>query len=215
MTNTNASSYQHLLRNNKTWVDSKTNNDPTYFNDLSKGQSPEFLYIGCSDSRLPINMMTNTDPGHIFLHRNIANMVHQNDANLESVLEYAIHSLHVKTIIVAGHHKCGGVAAALGPKTEGVIEDWIRPIRSVYADNKKELDEHACTADRLSELNVIAQIKSLTQTRPFLKALSTKNAPNLVGWVLQLETGLIKDIPLPLDEWKKDEILPQTFVNTP
>jgi carbonic anhydrase len=215
MENLKKYSYQNLLANNKNWAAKKTNASPTYFPNLAKGQSPEFLYIGCSDSRLPINVMTNTDPGHIFLHRNIANMVHQHDTNLESVLEYAIHSLHVKTIIVAGHHKCGGVAAALGPKTEGVIEDWIAPIRSVYANNKKELDEHICTADRLSELNVIAQIKSLTQTRPFLKALSTKNTPNLVGWVLQLETGLIKDIPLPLDEWKKDEILPQTFVNTP
>ena len=133
-------SYLRLLENNKNWVKEQLNLDPTYFEKLSKGQSPEYLWIGCSDSRVPANQITGTEPGEVFVHRNIANMVVHSDMNMLSVLSYAVEVLKVKHIIVCGHYGCGGVIAAMKNQQFGLIDNWLRHIKDVYRYHHVELD---------------------------------------------------------------------------
>jgi carbonic anhydrase len=151
-------SYQKLLSNNKAWANEKTRVEPDFFDKLSKGQTPEYLWIGCSDSRVPANEITGTNPGEIFVHRNIANMVIHSDMNMLSVLSYAVEVLKVKHIIVCGHYGCGGVIAAMGNKQFGLIDNWLRHIKDVYRLHQSELDAITDTEERgrkLVELNVI------------------------------------------------------------
>jgi carbonic anhydrase len=190
-------SYDKLLLENKAWAAEKIQNDPNYFTKLSGIQTPEFLWIGCSDSRVPANEITGTAPGEIFVHRNIANMVVHTDVNLLSVLEYAVKFLQVKHVIVCGHYGCGGVKASMAQHNLGIINKWIMHIKDVQRIHMEELqaigDEDART-NRLVELNVIEQVTNLAKTSIIQKAWKDRQGPHLHGWVYGLENGLIKPI---------------------
>jgi len=190
-------SYDKLLLENKAWAAERVQNDPNYFKKLSGIQTPEFLWIGCSDSRVPANEITGTAPGEIFVHRNIANMVVHTDVNLLSVLEYAVKFLKVKHVIVCGHYGCGGVKASMAQHNLGIINKWIMHIKDVQRIHAEELqaigDEEART-NRLVELNVIEQVTNLAKTSVIQKAWKDREGPHLHGWVYGLENGLIKPI---------------------
>ena len=190
-------SYNKLLENNKAWALLKRNNDPGYFEELAQGQNPEYLWIGCSDSRVPSNQITGTKPGEMFVHRNIANMVVHSDMNLLSVLSYAVDVLKVKHIIVCGHYGCGGVLAAMGNKQYGLIDNWLRHIKDVYRYHHTELDaieDKELRARRFVELNVIEQVHDLGKTSIVQNAWKKKIPLHIHGWVYGLEDGIIKDL---------------------
>ncbi len=191
-------SYQKLLLENKAWAAEKISADPDYFNRLSNVQKPEFLWIGCSDSRVPANEITNTQPGEIFVHRNIANMVIHTDVNLLSVLDYAVNYLHVKHVIVCGHYGCGGVKASMtNSDYKAMLNMWLRAIKDVYRHNREELDaieNMEQRADRLAELNVMEQVVRLSQTTIIQTAWKNGNAPHLHGWVYDLKDGVINPV---------------------
>ena len=190
-------SYKKLLENNKNWVANKLAIDPTYFDKLANSQNPEYLWIGCSDSRVPANQITGTLPGDIFVHRNIANMVVHSDMNMLSVLSYAVEVLKVKHIIVCGHYGCGGVIAAMGNKQVGLIDNWLRHIKDVYRYHHKELDQiESLTqrARRFVELNVIEQVHDLGKTSIVQNAWIKKQPLHIHGWVYDINDGIIKDL---------------------
>lgn len=190
-------SYQKLLLENKAWAKEKVMQDPAFFTRLMHLQTPEFLWIGCSDSRVPANEITGTQPGEIFVHRNIANMVVHTDLNLLSVLEYAVNQLKVKHIIVCGHYGCGGVRAAMGHHSLGIINKWLRNIKDVYRFHREELDaisDDDQRANRLTELNVQEQIMNLAKTSIIQSAWKHEQRPHLHGWVYALSDGLIKPV---------------------
>ncbi|WP_341525294.1 carbonic anhydrase [Nostoc sp. UHCC 0302] len=194
-----------VLENNQAWVAEKLAIDPTYFEKLAHGQKPPFLYIGCSDSRLPLTNFTRTEPGELFVHRNIANQVSLTDINFLAVLEYAIAHLHIKHIIVCGHYDCGGIKAALEGITTGIIDNWVNPIRELYFQKQDEIDALPTRKERLNrlaEINVLAQVKNLYQTSIMRKALHNQNAPTVHGWVLDINTGLIKDLNISTVQWQ-------------
>lgn len=175
---------------------SKKFDDPEYFKKLALGQKPDYLWIGCSDSRVPANEVTNTESGDIFVHRNIANVVVHTDMNLLSVLEYAVNVLKVKHIIVCGHYGCGGVRASMGHELHGFVDSWLSNIKDVYHKHEKELEaitDFDKRADRLTELNVIEQVRNLAKTSVVQKAW--KDRPlHLHGWVYGINSGLITDL---------------------
>ena len=188
--------YEKLLKGNRIYAETMAFQDPEYFNKLSKGQKPDFLWIGCSDSRVPANQITNTASGEIFVHRNVANLVVHTDTNLLSVLEYAVVYLGVKHIIVCGHYGCGGVAASMTNTYHGYVDNWLRNIKDVYHKNKQELDAIENQRDRenrLTELNVIEQVRNLAKTTIVQKAWSERKL-HLHGWVYGLHDGLVKDL---------------------
>ena len=190
-------SYKQLLENNKQWVASQLAKDPVYFEKLANSQNPEYLWIGCSDSRVPANQITGTLPGDIFVHRNIANMVIHSDMNMLSVLSYAVEVLKVKHIIVCGHYGCGGVLAAMENKQLGLIDNWLRHIKDVYRLHFKELDAISNTkdrADRLVELNVIEQVQDLGKTSIVQNAWKREQPLHIHGWVYDVKDGIIKDL---------------------
>ena len=176
--------YEKLLLQNKAWSEEKIHQDKDFFNRLSHQQKPKFLWIGCSDSRVPANEITGTDPGEVFVHRNIANMVVHTDLNLLSVLQYAVEVLEVDHIIVCGHYGCGGVEAALGNKSFGLINKWLRNIKEVYKDR----------VDRLVELNVLEQCQDLIKTSILQKSWQNRKSPEIHGWVYGLTNGLVKEL---------------------
>ncbi|MCA9570974.1 MAG: carbonic anhydrase [Myxococcales bacterium] len=190
--------YRRLLLANRIWAREKLDLDEHYFEGLAKGQSPDFLWIGCSDSRVPPDEVTGTGPGEIFAHRNIANVVSYSDVNFLSVLEYAVDALKVKHIIVCGHYGCGGVKAAMGHSRPGsFLYKWLYKIKSVYKDHKSELDLYTDEKrrwDRLVELNVMEQVQNLARTSIVQKAWHDDKRPVLHGWVFGLHDGLIKDL---------------------
>jgi carbonic anhydrase len=187
---------KRLLDGNKQYVREKLELDPEYFKDLAKGQSPEYLWIGCSDSRIPANEVTGTKSGENFVHRNIANMVVHTDINMLSVLQYAVDVLKVKHVIVCGHYGCGGVNAALSNQSYGLIDNWLRNIKDVYRTHRDELDlmqDPQKKSRRLVELNVIEQVYNLSKTSVIQEAWKNNdNMPYLHGWVYDLEDGLIR-----------------------
>jgi carbonic anhydrase len=191
-------SYEKLLLENKAWASEKISEDPEYFNRLAHIQTPEFLWIGCSDSRVPANEITGTQPGEIFVHRNIANMVVNTDVNLLSVLDYAVTHLKVKHVIVCGHYGCGGVkAAATQSDFKAVLNMWLRNIKDVYRLHREELDSiknEEQRTDRLVELNVREQVNNLAKTSIIQRAWKQNNKPDLHGWVYGLKDGLIKPV---------------------
>jgi carbonic anhydrase len=191
-------SYEKLLLENKAWAAEKTEKDPEYFERLSKIQTPEFLWIGCSDSRVPANEITGTQPGEIFVHRNVANMVVHTDVNLLSVLDFAVTHLKVKHIIVCGHYGCGGVRAAITKHDyKYVLNMWLRNIKDVYRLHRKELDgitDTEAKTDRLVELNVQEQVMHLAKTSIIQRAWKLENRPHLHGWVYGLKDGIIKPV---------------------
>ncbi len=190
-------SYHKLIKGNKIFSESRTFNDPEYFKKLSLGQKPEHLWIGCSDSRVPANEITNTKSGEIFVHRNIANLVIHTDLNLISVLEYAVNVLEVKDIIVCGHYGCGGVRAAMTNNTFGVVDKWLRNIKDVYFKNQTELENISdldSREDKLVELNVIEQTLKIAETKIVQKAWHNGRELEIHGWVYGLNNGLIKEL---------------------
>ena len=190
-------SYEKLLLENKAWAIEQKKRDPEFFTRLQNQQSPEFLWIGCSDSRVPPNQITNTQPGEMFIHRNIANLVVNTDINFLSVLQYAVEVLKVKHVIVCGHYGCGGVKAAMAPKGYGIIDHWLKEIKDVYRFHKEELDtleNENDKFDRLVELNVREAIFSLAKTTIIQKAWKEEQRPQLHGWVYRLSDGIIKPV---------------------
>lgn len=191
-------SYEKLLQNNKEWAAEKLNTDPHFFDSLAETQKPEFLWIGCSDSRVPANEVTGTTSGEIFVHRNIANLVVHTDINLISVLEYAVAHLKVKHVIVCGHYGCGGVKAAMSSGDfHQVLNMWLRVIKDVYYKHKEELntiDDETARANRLVELNVKEQVEKLAKTSIIQKAWQERQAPILHGWVYGLADGQLHSL---------------------
>lgn len=189
-------SYNRLLEGNAKWVKERLDLNPNYFDTLSQGQKPEFLWIGCSDSRVPANEITNTVSGEIFVHRNIANLVIHTDLNMLSVLQYAVEVLHVKHIIVCGHYGCGGVLTAMTNKSAGLVNKWLRNIKEVYLKHQLELDKienEQDRANRLVELNVAEQVRNLSMTSIVQKAWKNRDL-QVHGWVYGLNSGKIKDL---------------------
>ncbi len=190
-------SYAKLLSGNRAWVDKRLQEDPEFFKTLAKGQSPEVLWIGCADSRVPANEVTGTKPGEVFVHRNIANVCVHTDMNMLSVLDYAVNVLKVKHVIVAGHYGCGGVAAALTNKQFGLIDNWLRHIKDVYRLHSHELDritDHEQKVNRLVELNVMEQAYNLCKTTIIQNAWKERDDLAVHGWIVDISTGLIKDL---------------------
>jgi carbonic anhydrase len=190
-------SYRLLLENNKKWVATQMEQDPNYFKRLANGQSPEYLWIGCSDSRVPANQITGTEPGDMFVHRNIANMVVHSDMNLLSVLSYAVEVLKVKHIIVCGHYECGGVLAAMGQKQYGLIDNWLRHIKDVYKMYAKELEkieDEKLRGRRFVELNAMEQVYDLCKTTIVQNAWKNGQPLAVHGWVYDIADGIIKDL---------------------
>lgn len=191
-------SYEKLLQENKVWASEKVGNDPQYFERLSHLQTPEFLWIGCSDSRVPANEITNTQPGEIFVHRNIANLVINTDVNLLAVLDYAVTHLKVKHVIVCGHYGCGGIKAAM-TKTDykPVLNMWLRNIKDVirhHYDELNDIEDEEARADRLVELNVQEQVYNLAKTTIIQRCWMQEKRPDLHGWAYGLKDGIIKPV---------------------
>jgi carbonic anhydrase len=190
-------SYLTLFENNKKWVNEQLKKDPEYFTKLANGQKPEYLWIGCSDSRVPANEITGTNPGEMFVHRNIANMVVHSDMNMLSVLSYAVDVLKVKHIIVCGHYGCGGVLAAMGNQQYGLIDNWLRHIKDVYRIHHKELDmikDEKARVNRLVQLNVIEQVQDLGKTSIVQNAWEREQPLHIHGWVYDIHDGIIDDL---------------------
>lgn len=192
------SPYEKLLQDNKAWAAEQVAHDPLFFKRLAELQTPEFLWIGCSDSRVPANEITGTQPGEIFVHRNVANLVINTDVNLLSVLDFAVNHLKVKHVIVCGHYGCGGIKAAT-TKTDykQVLNMWLRNIKDVYRIHREELDEitdEEQRSDRLVELNVIEQVQNLAKTSIIQRAWKAEQRPDLHGWVYGLKNGVIKPL---------------------
>ena len=191
-------SYEKLLLENKAWAAEKKSEDPEYFERLSHLQAPEFLWIGCSDSRVPANEITGTQPGEIFVHRNVANLVVNTDVNLLAVLDFAVTHLQVKHVIICGHYGCGGIKAA-STKTDyrPVLNMWLRNIKDVMRHHRQELENIAneeSRLDRLVELNVQEQVHNLAKTTIIQRCWEKENRPDLHGWVYGLKDGIIKPV---------------------
>ena len=189
--------HEKLLLENKAWAEEKSLTNPDYFKVLAAQQAPEFLWIGCSDSRVPANQITGTLPGEIFVHRNISNLVVNTDINMLSVLQYAVEVLKVKHVIVCGHYGCGGIKAAMGNHHYGIINHWLKNIKDVYRMHRDEIDSLQTEderVDKLTELNVREQIFNLAKTSIIQKAWKEDNRPHLHGWVYGLNNGIIKPI---------------------
>jgi carbonic anhydrase len=190
--------YDKLLLENKAWAQEQVEDDPEFFSRLAHIQTPEFLWIGCSDSRVPADKITGTQPGEIFVHRNIANLVINTDVNLLAVVDYAVRHLKVKHIIVCGHYGCGGVKAAMSNQDfDLVLNMWLRNIKDVYHLHKNELnaiESEEQRFDKLVELNVVEQVMHLAKTSIIQKAWKSDNRPHLHGWVYGLKDGIIKPV---------------------
>lgn len=208
------STYDDLIARNKQWAEAQLDSDEGFFKKLSTGQNPPFLFIGCCDSRKPINTITQTGPGELFIHRNIANQVSLTDMNFLSVLEYGVDVLKVKHIIVCGHHGCGGVEAAYKGNATGLVENWVAPIRELA----REKHDVLCTIeheqeriDMLSELNVIAQLKNICRSSIMRRCFKSGEYPLLHAWVFKLQSGLITELPIPVSEWQSNGLLPKDY----
>jgi carbonic anhydrase len=203
--------YNKIIENNKKWVENKLELDPHYFEKLSKGQKPPLLWIGCADSRVPANEIIGAQPGEVFVHRNIANMVIHTDMNMLSVLDYAVNVLKVKHVIVCGHYGCGGIEAAMTNKSIGLIDNWIRHIKNIYRVHKKELDNIADVNERTNrfvELNVIEQVYDLAKTSIVQNAWGTKQELMIHGWVYGVDNGIVKDLGV---NFKNDSQLDEMY----
>lgn len=197
-----------LLENNKLWAQKTKERDPNFFENLAEQQTPEFLWIGCSDSRVPADILTGTRPGQIFVQRNIANLVVHTDVNLLSVLEYAVNYLKVDHIIVCGHYNCGGVKAAMSQQNFGIINKWVRNIKDViriHWDELNAIQDEQERFNRLVELNVREQVFNLAKTSIIQSAWKNRQGPHLHGWVYGINDGMVKPI---LDMTHEDEIDP-------
>ncbi|QNF34056.1 carbonic anhydrase [Adhaeribacter swui] len=188
---------EKIFENNRKWVAEKMQNDPNYFKNLAKGQKPRYLFIGCSDSRVPANNVSGTEPGEMFVHRNIANVVVHTDLNLLSVLQYSVEVLGVQDVIVCGHYGCGGVQAAMGDQQYGLIDNWLRNIKDVISNHQDELNEitdQDARFRRTVELNVIEQVNNLYKTTIVQNAINAGKPLRLHGLVYDIANGILKDV---------------------
>ena len=195
--------YNEIFENNKKWVASKKATNKDFFKHLSEGQSPEVLYIGCSDSRVSAEEMTGMGPGEMFVHRNIANVVANNDLSAASVIEYAVDVLQVKHVVVCGHYYCGGVLAAMKPQDLGILNPWLRNIRDVYRLHRSELDsisDEDAKYRRLVELNVEEQCINVIKTAVLQKHYLNTGFPTVHGWVFDIKTGELIDLKIDFDD---------------
>lgn len=189
--------YKRILEKNKEWAANQLREDPDYFSRLTELQSPEILWIGCSDSRVPADRITGTQPGEIFVHRNISNLVILTDLNMLSVLQFAVEILKIKHIIVCGHHNCGGIAAALSSNSYGLMDQWIWNIKNVYRLYRDEIDALPTFQEKhnlLTKLNVIEQVKNLSKTSIIQNAWKEGITPYLHGWVYDLRDGIVNPV---------------------
>lgn len=199
-------SFEELFVRNREWVSGKTEQDPNYFKKLSLGQNPPFLWIGCSDSRVPANEVTGTEPGEIFVHRNIANMVVHADISMLSTLDYAVNVLNIEHIIVCGHYGCGGVLAAMGNTRVGLVDNWLLHIKDVYGQHQEELEaipDRVQRSNRLVELNVQEQVYSLCKTGIVQNAWAQGKNLQVHGIVYDIATGLLKDLRITYSDTRK------------
>ena len=189
--------YKKIIENNAKWVEESLATDKDFFKDLAKGQQPPLLWIGCSDSRVPANEIIGAKPGEVFVHRNIANLVIHTDMNMLSVLDYAVNALKVKHIIVCGHYGCGGVKAAMGNDSIGIIDNWIRHIKDLFRIHQEELlsiEDEEKRFNRLVELNVVEQVYDLAKTSIVQNAWKIGQELSLHGWVYGLNSGYVTDL---------------------
>ncbi|CAJ2512578.1 Uu.00g055930.m01.CDS01 [Anthostomella pinea] len=189
--------HDRVFDHNRAWAAEQSKNDPEFFTKLSAGQSPDYLWIGCSDSRIPAEQITGLEPGEAFVHRNIANLVVNTDLNVMSVINYAVRHLQVKHIVVCGHYGCGGVKAAMTPKDLGLLNPWLRNIRDVYRLHEKELDaisDETARYDRLVELSVVEQCRNVIKTAAVQQSYAKNQFPIVHGWVFGFGDGLLKDL---------------------
>ena len=195
--------FDQIFENNKKWIAEKLAVDEAYFEKLSKGQHPEYLYIGCSDSRVTAEDLMGVGPGEVFIHRNIANLVVSTDSNLNAVVQYAVEHLKVKHIIICGHYECGGVNAALNPSDMGQLNSWLQTLRDVYRFQQKELDAIADNQkkfDRSVELNVREQCINIIKIDHVQRSWYQTGFPNIWGWVFDVRTGKLIDLGLKMEE---------------
>lgn len=195
--------YEKIFENNVAWVDEMKTKDPEFFVKLSREQKPDILFIGCADSRVPANQIMGLEPGQVFVHRNIANLVVNTDLNAHSVIEYAVNHLEVKEIVVCGHYGCGGVNAAMQSKDLGVLNGWLREIRDVFRTHKRELleiEDVPTRFRRLVQLNVQEQCLAVIKTASVQKRFREFGFPRVHGWAYDLGTGLIEDLEIPFEE---------------
>lgn len=188
---------QHLFENNRIWAEKKIKKDPQVFSRLSEKQAPKYLWIGCSDSRIPANEILGLEPGEVFVHRNVGNLFPHTDFNCLSVLQYGIDYLHVEHVIVCGHYRCGGVAAAMENAQFGLVDNWLRNIRDIYSREKEELDginDKELKTNRLVELNVLYQVMNVCHTTIVQNAWANNKKLSIHGWTYDLSTGLLKDL---------------------
>ncbi len=192
-------SYEQIFQNNRDWIAAKTATEKDFFKKLSEDQTPEYLYIGCSDSRVTAEELMGAKPGEVFIHRNVANIVANIDLNVMSVLNYAVRFLKVKRIVVCGHYGCGGVKAAMQPKDLGLLNPWLRNIRDVYRLHKEELNainDEPARYDRLVELNVQEQCVNVIKTAAVQQRYAAEGYPIVHGWVFDMRTGILKDLEI-------------------
>lgn len=191
--------YEQVFSNNQAWIESKKRTNEDFFKHLSEGQNPEIVYIGCSDSRVTAEEMTGMKPGQMFVHRNVANLIPNNDGNSAAVLEYAINHLKVKHIVVCGHYFCGGVKAAMQPQDLGILNPWLRNIRDVYRLHQAELNAITNETERykrLVELNVQEQCVNVIKMAIWQKSFLSGGSPLVHGWVFDIEDGKLKDLKI-------------------
>lgn len=204
------SEFPKLLERNKAWVDKRLADDPEYFKKLAEGQRPAFVFFGCSDSRKCMNSMIGSEPGELFVHRNIGNQVPLHDPNVQAVLEYAILNLKVRHVVVGGHTCCGGVGAALAGLDEGAVGAWLADLRELakkHADELEPLPNLLARANRLSEINVLAQIRNVLLSPSYRAAREEGIQPSVHGWMFDLSSGLIREMDLPREEWAREGLL--------
>jgi len=200
-------SYEQIFENNKKWVADAIAKDANFFEKLARDQDPDYLYIGCSDSRVPANEIMGLEPGEVFVHRNIANLVNNTDLNVMSVINFAVKHLDIKHIIVCGHYGCGGVKAAMIPKDMGILNPWLRTIRDVYRMHAAELDaitDERLRYNRLVELNVQEQATNVIKTANVQKGYQQKGYPVVHGWVFDLHSGILIDLNINFKAILKD-----------
>lgn len=195
--------YDEIFINNKVWAEAKLHSDPHYFDHLQLGQNPEFLYIGCSDSRVTAEDLMGAEPGEVFVHRNVANLVVPTDNNLNAVLQYAVEILKVKHIVVCGHYGCGGVKAALNPSDMGQLNSWLQTLRDViriHWDEIKNLEDENEKFDRMVELNVREQCLNVLKIDHVQRSYTETGFPQVHGWVFDVRSGLLRDLEMDMRE---------------